>query len=365
MEPGTTADNGVTRAECPPEPPRGPWRLVRRVLVKAWNDNIVSESAEAAFWQTLSLPPLLLGLLGSLGFVANWFGASVVATAQHRIVEFCGTVFSPNVVHQIIEPTVADILNKGHGEIVSIAFLISLWAGSSAMASFIDAITVAHGQYGVRNAVWQRSVALFAYMAALVIGVVTLPMVALGPGLLATLLPSTWEIPARWMVGRFYYPTTALILVLALTTLYKIALPRKLPWRRLLPGAGLAMVVFLLSSGVLRYYLAVITSTGYSYGALATPIAFLLFTFCIGLAIVLGAHCNNAIQEFWPARMTERERRRWRRLEHEHRSAPTTPDRFDAPSPADIRPTLEIDPVTEPAHRPGTAGTSRTTADER
>ena len=90
--------------------------------------------------------------------------------------------------------------------------------------------------------------------------------------------------------------------MLVLTTLYKVALPHSLPWRRLLPGALLAMVVFIAATTGLRVYIAVLTSTGYTYGALATPIAFLLFAFLLGLSIVLGAHLNNAVEEVWPAR---------------------------------------------------------------
>jgi membrane protein len=107
----------------------------------------------------------------------------------------------------------------------------------------------------------------------------------------------------------------AVLLVLALATLYKLALPHKLPWHRGVPGAVLAMVFFLVASIGLRIYLTLIGRTGYTYGALAAPIAFLLFTFFIGLAIVIGAHFNSAIQEMWPARKTRRQRRKWRRLE--------------------------------------------------
>lgn len=46
------------------------------------------------------------------------------------------------------------------------------------------------------------------------------------------------------------------------------------------------MLVFLCSSFGLRIYITWVTSTGYTYGALATPIAFLLFAFFIGFAIV-------------------------------------------------------------------------------
>lgn len=94
--------------------------------------------------------------------------------------------------------------------------------------------------------------------------------------------------------------------MLALTTLYKVALPAKPPWWRGLPGALFAAVVFLIGVTGLRVYIDWLTGTGYTYGALAAPIAFLLAAFFIGFAIVLGAHLNAAIQELWPARLSDR-----------------------------------------------------------
>jgi membrane protein len=296
-------------------PRRGVLRLFRRTWSKAWEGNLFSEAAEAAFWQVLSLPPLLLGLLGSLGYVAQWFGQDVIESVHDSIIEWSSTAFSGNVVKDIIRPTVDDILRHGRGEIVTVGFLISLWGGSSAMSSFVDAITVAHNQYGVRHEVWQRIFALLLYVAALVLLVIGLPILALGPDVLPKLFPVAWRNEIAFWVDTFYYPALGVIIVLALALLYKVALPRKLPWHRGLPGAVLAMIVFLLSSIGLRLYISWITTTGYTYGALATPIAFLLFAFFIGLAIVLGAYFNAAIQEMWPARMTKRQRRRWRRLE--------------------------------------------------
>ncbi|MEU5263335.1 YihY/virulence factor BrkB family protein [Amycolatopsis sp. NPDC021455] len=299
---------------------KGPWRLITRTFAKAWEGNVFSEAAEAAFWQTLSLPPLLLGLLGSLGFVGEWFGQDVVTAVHDRIIGFCRTVFSTNAVQDIIEPTVNSILTVGKGEIVSVGFLISLWAGSSAMSSFVDAITVAHDQYGVRNDVWQRIFALLLYLCGLVILVVGLPLLAIGPDLLPEFFPLDWRPTVTSWVSALYFPTLGVMITLALTTLYKLALPRKLPWHRGLPGAVLAMVVFLLSSVGLRVYLNWITKTGYTYGALAAPIAFLLLMFFIGLAVVGGAYFNSAIQELWPAKATRRQRRKWRRLEMERAS---------------------------------------------
>ncbi|WP_422647318.1 YihY/virulence factor BrkB family protein [Actinoalloteichus caeruleus] len=301
-------------ATSTPPPRRGPLRLTGRTVSRAWNDNIFSEAAEAAFWTTLSLPPLLLGLLGSLGFLGEWFGQQLVDNIHGKIITFSETIFSDNVVQQIIAPTVEDVLTRGRGEIVSLGFVISLWAGSSAISSYVDAVTVAYRQYDVRNAVWQRLFSLLLYLAGLVVAIIGLPVVALGPDMLPHLFPESWRPTLVEILGYFYYPVTGVLLVIALAMFYKVALPHKLPWHRGLPGALLAMAVFLVSSAGLRWYITWVTGTGYTYGALATPIAFLLFAFFIGFAIVLGAHFNAAIQEMWPAKMTHRERRRWRRL---------------------------------------------------
>ena len=69
-------------------------------------------------------------------------------------------------------------------------------------------------------------------------------------------------------------------------------------------------LVFLVATFGLRIYLTWITSTGYTYGALATPIAFLLFAFFLGFAIMIGAELNAAIQEEWPAPDTHAKRLR-------------------------------------------------------
>jgi len=285
---------------------RAVWVLSKRTVVRAWDDNIFSESASAAFWQTLSLPPLLLGLLGALGYIGDWFGPDTIALAQRQLVAGASIVFSDNAVDEIIAPTIEQLLTTGRGELVSLGFVISLWSGSSAMSSFVDAITRAHDQYGVRNPVWQRILALLMYVVALVGGIVSLPLLALGPDRLPKLLPASWQDTAITLIGWLYYPVLGVGLILALTTLYTIALPARPPWYRGLPGAVLAAVVFLVGVTGLRVYINWLLGTGYTYGALAAPIAFLLATFFIGMAIVLGAHFNAAIQHYWPKRLRDR-----------------------------------------------------------
>ena len=284
------------------------WRITLRTLSKSWDDSIFAESAQAGFWSALSLPPLLLGMLGSLAYVAPLFGSDVLPSIEHQVVSTAHTVFSPSVVNEIIEPTVRDIGNGARGEVVSLGFLISLWAGSSAISAFVDSVVEAHDQTPLRHPVRQRLFALFLYVVRLVVVVVSAPLVVLGPRKVGEHIPVSLENVLRYG----YYPALIFGLMVGVMILYRVALPVPLPSHRLIFGAILATAVFVIATLGLRIYLTWITSTGYTYGALSTPIAFLLFAFFGGFAIMLGAELNAAIQEEFPAPKTHAHRlRKW------------------------------------------------------
>jgi membrane protein len=223
------------------------------------------------------------------------------------LISTAGRFFSRNVVNEIIAPTVRDIVKGARGEVVSLGFVISLWAGSSAISAFVDSITEAHDQTPLRHPVRQRFFALGLYVIMLVFAIISAPFVALGPRKIAEWLPDSWDN----VLAFGYYPVLFLVLVVAMNILYRVSLPKPLPSHRLLLGSVLATVVFLVATFGLRFYLTWITATGYTYGALATPIAFLLFAFFLGFAIMLGAELNAAIEEEWPAPVTHAKRFRW------------------------------------------------------
>ena len=284
------------------------WRIGLRTLSKSWDDSIFSESAQAGFWSALSLPPLLLGLLGALAYVAPLFGVDMLPTIEHQVISTAHSVFSPSVVNEIIEPTIRDIAHNARGEVVSLGFLISLWAGSSAISALVDSVVEAHDQTLLRHPVRQRLFALFLYVVGLVIVVVTAPLVVVGPRKVAEHIPVSLSNVLRYG----YYPALIFSLMVGVMILYRVSLPVPLPSHRLIFGAILATAVFVIATLGLRVYLRWITSTGYTYGALSTPIAFLLFAFFAGFAIMLGAELNAAVQEEFPAPATHAHRlRKW------------------------------------------------------
>jgi membrane protein len=294
-------------------PVRVPARVLGRTIAKAWQDRILGLSAEAAFWQVLSIPPLLIGLLGSLGYLGDWIGGDAVTRIEDQLLDASANVLTPDVVDSLVRPTLADILGSGRLDIVSLGFLISLWAGSSATATFMNTIVIAYGQRDVRGPIATRLMALWLFVVGLLLAVLTLPLLVLGPGLLVDLFPEDWQDTATVLVNAVYGPIVLIGLVVGLTSFYHVILPRRLPWRRHLLGTLLAMAFFFVAATVLRVYIADILVAALPYGALATPIAVLLFCFFFGMALLFGAELNATVQERWPAPLRRHEQRRQRR----------------------------------------------------
>jgi membrane protein len=104
------APAGRGRLAAWPTPLRVPLQVLGRTLAKAWQDRILGLSGEAAFWQILSVPPLLIGLLGSLGYLGNVIGAGSVTQIEDRLLDASAKVLTPDVVDSLVRPTLVDIL---------------------------------------------------------------------------------------------------------------------------------------------------------------------------------------------------------------------------------------------------------------
>lgn len=125
------------------------------------------------------------------------------------------------MVNEIIEPTIGDITNNARGEVASLGFLISLWAGSSAISAFVDAVVEAHDQTPLRHPVRQRFFALFLYVVMLVFLVATAPVMVVGPRKVSEHIPESLANLLRYG----YYPALILGLTVGVILLYRVALP--------------------------------------------------------------------------------------------------------------------------------------------
>jgi membrane protein len=275
-------------------------QLTRRTLASAWRNRILGLSAEAAFWSVLSLPPILLALLAMLGYAGPWLGSDTLHALESQLVAVAQEFVSPAVVEDVVRPVVGQLLSDGRVDVATVSLVLALWAGSSATATFVNTITIAYGQRELRGAVASRLVALALYGCVLLVGAVAAPLLLIGPSALAAALPADWRHDGAVAIRLVYWPVTALVVFLALAAFYHYATPVRLRWRRAMPGAALAVLLFLFFSWALRLYVGAVFSRLLLFSTLAAPVLTLLYFYAIALAVLFGAELNAALEDRWP-----------------------------------------------------------------
>ncbi|MCF3961306.1 YihY/virulence factor BrkB family protein [Streptomyces fuscigenes] len=275
------------------------WHLLKDTVNSCMEYRILGLAAEAAFWTLLSLPPLLLALIGLLGYVDAWTDTHTVASIDKNILTAVGTVLSDRGVNQIAKPLLKDVTEGGRPDIVSIGFAISLWSGSRAVNVFVDTITVMYGLDGRRGIVATRMLSFLLYLAGLVIGAIVLPLAVVGPDRLVSLLPWGTEV-----VSVLYWPIVIVLSIAFLTTLYHVSVPVRAPWIEDVPGALIALAMWILGSFLLRIYVTSQIEGPTIYGSLAAPIAVLLWIGVSAFAVLVGAAVNAAVDRVWPSLAT-------------------------------------------------------------
>ncbi|WP_448316235.1 YihY/virulence factor BrkB family protein [Streptomyces sp. CO7] len=278
---------------------RTAWLLLKDTVNSCMEYRILGLAAEAAFFTLLSVPPLLLSLVGLLGYVDAWTGAQTIEGVEHNILEASRRVLTDRGVTGIAQPILDDVTSGGRPDVISLGFLLALWSGSRAVNVFVDTITVMYGLDGVRGIVRTRLMAFLLFIVALLIGSVALPLMVAGPDVVMRVLP--WS---ESLVQVLYWPVVMVLSVVFLTTLYHVSVPVRSPWMEDIPGALVALAMWLLGSVLLRLYLTSTIEGPTIYGSLAAPVAILLWIGVSAFAVLVGAAVNAAIDRVWPAAAT-------------------------------------------------------------
>jgi membrane protein len=272
------------------------WRLVVSTVGTCMRYRVTGLAAEAAFFALLSLPPLIFGLAGSIGYVVRTFTDQRIGEFKADVVDLARQAFTEDIVDAIIVPTMNDVLSGPRYDVISIGFVLALWSGSRALNVFVDTVTIMYGLGGHRGIVKTRVLSFSLYVLGLVTGIVAIPLVVAGPGLVDKALPERLD-----GLNSLYWPTVVVICIVFTATLYHVSVPVRTSWRYNLPGAVLTLFVWILGSAVLRWFLTASAGESTSiYGPLATPIAVMIWLYILAIAVLIGAALNAAFDEVWP-----------------------------------------------------------------
>ncbi|MEJ7634317.1 YihY/virulence factor BrkB family protein [Aeromicrobium sp.] len=275
-----------------PGVPEAGKRVVARTVSSCFRYRVTGLAAEAAFFAILSLPPLVFGLAGTIGFIADRYDVAQVDVLKDRVIQLASQALTPDTVDEVIAPTLNDVLGGGRIDVISIGFVLALWSGSRALNVFIDTISIIYGLGGHRGIVKTRALSFGLYIVALLVGIILVPMILAGPQVAAELLSDRFAF-----LRFFYWPAVLVLSVGFLTTLYHLAVPVRKRWRVGLPGAVFTLLLWIFGSYFVRGALGFSTGGTSIYGPLAAPIAVLLWLYVLSIAVLIGAAINAAVEQ--------------------------------------------------------------------
>lgn len=288
-----------------PHPVQQAGRLVERTRRGTLHDRVPGLAAEAALFTLISLPALLLAVIGSLGFVAAILGPQGNQELRELLLGIPAPFLSDPAMASY-ERTLDAMLAQTRGSVVSIGIVLSLWTGSRAVNRYLETITIA---YSVEpRPGWRRRLLALGLTIGMLLGAVAvLPPMVFGPRIVEWLTPDPFADTTLRMLDLLFWPSIVLLVFVGLVTLYHVGVPWRTPWRRDVPGALLAMLLWLLASAGLRTYLTLSVQDDAFYSQLAMPIAIVLWLYITAFAVLLGAEFNAEIERMWP-----HERHPWR-----------------------------------------------------
>lgn len=277
------------------------WDLGLRTVRDSLEDRLPGLAAEVAFYVLLSLPPLLLVGLGAVGYIGELFGPDTVDAIRQRIIGGASTVLTESTIDDIVRPGITNLLEEGRADILSIGAILALWSGSRALRVIVQAVTIAYDLEDHRTWLQHRLLGLGLTFAGVLTLAILLPLLVVGPSAGASLadrfgLASMFDL--IWRI--LYFPVVLALGLSLLAWVYHIVPPVRTAWRRDLPGAIFAFVVWLAASSALRFYAVQFVDTDSPYSFFGTPLVMLLWIYVTAVALLAGAELNAEIEKMWP-----------------------------------------------------------------
>lgn len=289
---GTHTEQESVGLEQPAALPKRSWGAVLRRAIRVYRrGGLPDQAAALTYYGILAIFPGLLALLAIMGLLGRSTTQGFLDDA-HK--------FVPGGVNSFLHSAIRNV--EGRGGAASLAVIIgialALWAASGYVAAFMRAsnaiYSVDEGRPIWRTAPLRLGVTVLLcvmLVASVTIVAVTGPVAdeaghALGVGSAAV---TVWGI-AKW-------PVLLILVSLMLALLYWASPNVKQPAVRwILPGAALAVVIWLAASGLFGLYLGFSSSYNKTYGSFAGVIIFLVWLWISNTAVLLGVVFNAEMQ---------------------------------------------------------------------
>jgi len=266
---------------------RGSWLAAGRRTIREFKDDFLQDRAAGlTYYGVLAIFPGILVLVSLLGLIGQ-------SATQPLITNL--TNAAPSTVRTILRNAITNLQDShtAAGLLAVAGLLLALWSTSSYVAAFMRASNAIYDVPEGRP-VWKTlPIRLGVTLVLTVLLVASAVMVVVTGGLarhvgqvlgIGSAAVTAWDI-AKW-------PVLFILVCVMIGVLYWASPNARPGFRWIGPGAVIAVVIWLIASGLFTLYVANFGHYNKVYGSIAGMIIFLIWLWVSNIAILLGAEFN-------------------------------------------------------------------------
>lgn len=270
------------------------WEILKRLYERFWEEDVLSRSAQVAFYLSFSLFPLLL-------FLVNLFGLILDSADDLRLQLFSYLQqIMPPTAYGLVQRTIGEVTANSSGGKLTFGFVVALWSASAGMDSLRVALNHVSRIRETRS--WWRTKAesliftlLLIILLSFVLGIVFYGWKFLSVFLALISLP----VESFLILQIIQWLSFVGVLLFTFGMLYRF-LPNHDQslhgWISV--GSVTAIILWVLLTNGFRLYLNFFDNYDKTYGSLGAMIVLLLWLYLTALVILIGALVDSVLAEF-------------------------------------------------------------------
>ena len=279
------------RPEAPTDlPARSWWQTLKRTLGEFKKDNLSDWAAALTYYSILSIFPAILVVVSLVGLAGQ--------SATDSLVQNVGSL-APGAVRDLLVKSIRQLEGGagGAGVVAVLSLAAAVWSASGYVGAFMRASNAVYDVPEGRP---------FWKTVPLRIGVTLLTLVLLSASVIAVVVSGPLARKAGDMLGVgsqavtvwgiAKWPILVVVVGFLFSLLYWASPNAKRGFRWVTPGSALAILLWLVASGLFAVYVANFASYNKTYGSLAAIIIFLVWLWITNLAILLGAELDAELE---------------------------------------------------------------------
>ena len=264
--------------------------VLRRMVDGIIDNHLFIMAAGLSYYFIISLFPGLVFLAA----IASYLRVSDVSSRS--FVALSG--FIPPGQMAIIVTVLHDAVMPNRNVLLSIGAVGIIWAASSAFDSLTTAIGIVYEAPDNRPFWITRPIAIAWTFSVGILFLIAFAVLTLGPHFgswLAARLRLSYVVALIWPYVR--WGVAAAFAVVSVEALYFIAPRKKQHFHATLPGAILAVAIWLAMTYFLGLYYHGHAPSGKMYGPLAASVAFMIWLYWAGFIVLVGAQLNAELEK--------------------------------------------------------------------